>query len=166
MASRLVLARAANQGVDALNPLGRSSFISQLSLPREPTIATCHSPVFSHSACSISATISLLVAESPVLCISTTTAMTTLNCNKETSLLFILIFARNIILRHPLETPKWLSGRELYFFSDSIPSCRFFYSHSWLCVRWFVQGPNSSSRTWPCATKSACSSGLPGNARS
>jgi hypothetical protein len=35
---RLVLARALDKGVYALDPLGPSNFISQLSLPREPTI--------------------------------------------------------------------------------------------------------------------------------
>src|SRR6202023_199989 len=57
------------------NPWGPSTFISQLSFARDPTMDTRHSPATSLSTCSTPARISLPVRESPVFCISTVTAM-------------------------------------------------------------------------------------------
>jgi hypothetical protein len=57
------------------NPRGPSTFISQLSFARDPTIDTRQSPATSLSTCSTPARISLRVRESPVFCISTVTAM-------------------------------------------------------------------------------------------
>jgi hypothetical protein len=56
-------------------PSGPSTFISQLSFARDPTIDTRHSPGLSPSTCSMRATISPRVRESPVFCISTLAAM-------------------------------------------------------------------------------------------
>src|SRR5216684_88580 len=56
-------------------PLGPSTFISQLSFARDPTIDTRHSPGLSLSTCSMTATISPRARGSPVFCISILTAM-------------------------------------------------------------------------------------------
>src|SRR5216684_3934295 len=56
-------------------PLGPSTFISQLSFARDPSIDTRHSPGLSLSTCSTTATISPRVRGSPVFCISILTAM-------------------------------------------------------------------------------------------
>ncbi len=50
------------------NPSGPSTFISQLSFARDPTIDTCHSPRLSLSTCSMRAAISPRVRGSPVFC--------------------------------------------------------------------------------------------------
>jgi len=57
------------------NPSGPSTFISQLSLARDPTIDTRHSPGLPLSTCSMRATISPRVRGSPVFCISILTGM-------------------------------------------------------------------------------------------
>lgn len=58
------------------NPFGPSTFISQLSFARDPTIKTRHSPGLSPSRCSMTTRISLPTRESPVFCIATVTGMT------------------------------------------------------------------------------------------
>src|ERR1700674_3291447 len=57
------------------NPWGPSTFISQLSFARDPTIDTRHSPATSLSTCSTPARISLRARGSPVFCISIVTAI-------------------------------------------------------------------------------------------
>jgi hypothetical protein len=57
------------------NPPGPSTFVSQLSFARDPTIDTLHSPATSLSTCSTLATISPCARESPVFCISIITVM-------------------------------------------------------------------------------------------
>ena len=56
-------------------PLGPVIFISQRSLPADPSITTRQSPGRSARTCSIIATRSLCIAASPVLCVSTVTAI-------------------------------------------------------------------------------------------
>jgi hypothetical protein len=56
-------------------PSGPSTFISQLSFARDPTIDTRHSPGLSLRTCSMTATISPRARASPVFCISIMTAM-------------------------------------------------------------------------------------------
>jgi hypothetical protein len=63
-------------------PSGPSTLISQLSFARDPTIDTRHSPGLSPSTCSMRATISPRVRESPVFCISTLAAMSPNYCYK------------------------------------------------------------------------------------
>jgi len=60
---------------DRSNPFGPSTFISQLSFAREPTIDTRQSPALSLRACSTSASTSRPTAGSPVLCSSIETAI-------------------------------------------------------------------------------------------
>src|SRR5216684_193141 len=63
------------------------------------------------------------------------------------------------------KTSKCLSGRELYFFYNSLPRCSFLSRRSSpLCPRSSVRALPSSWRTWLCATKSACFSGPRENA--
>ena len=60
---------------DRSNALGPVILISHRSLPCEPTIETFHSPGRSESTCSTITTTSRCNSGSPVLCISTATAM-------------------------------------------------------------------------------------------
>src|SRR5258708_35106489 len=62
-------------------PSGPSTFISQLSLARDPMIDTCHSRGASLSTCATRPTISPRVRGSPVFCISTLAAIP-LYCTK------------------------------------------------------------------------------------
>ena len=58
---------------DRSNLLGPSTFISQSSFARDPTIDTRHSPGRPLRTCSMIACTSLLIVASPVLCSSTNT---------------------------------------------------------------------------------------------
>src|SRR5258708_16438286 len=58
---------------DRPKPLGPSTFISQSSFARDPTIDTRHSPGRSLRTCSTIACTSVLIVASPVLCSSTNT---------------------------------------------------------------------------------------------
>jgi hypothetical protein len=85
----LVLSGAANQSDERSKPSGPSTFISQLSFARDPTIDTRHSPGLTPSTCSMRATISPRVRESPVFCISTLAAMSPNYCTKRPGDLFM-----------------------------------------------------------------------------
>jgi hypothetical protein len=68
-----MLSGAADQCIRPLVALGPSTFISQLSLAREPRIVTRHAPGLSLRTCSTIATISLLAVMSPIFWRSTVT---------------------------------------------------------------------------------------------
>src|SRR5215469_15461791 len=65
-----------------------------------------------------------------------------------------------------LKIRKDLSRHELYFFPNSLLRCSLPCSHYSLpCVRSFVRALTSSSRSWLCAIKSACSNARRKSAR-
>jgi len=93
------------------NPRGPSTFISQLSFARDPTIDTRHSPATSLSTCSTPARISLRARESPVFCISIVTAMS----------LVLYKVTSNYFLSKPVKTSQIAPSQVLFgrFFTNS-----------------------------------------------
>jgi hypothetical protein len=83
------------------NPWGPSTFISQLSFARDPTIDTRHSPATSLSTCSTPARISLRARGSPVFCISIVTAISPILYKATT----------NYFLSKPLKTSQMKPSR-------------------------------------------------------
>ena len=88
------------------NPWGPSSFISQLSFARDPTIDTRHSPATSLSACSTPARISLRARGSPVFCISIVTAISPILYKATTN-----YFLRKLLKTSQMKPSRVMVGR-------------------------------------------------------